>query len=373
LATERIKAFIQKYRTDGYSNASQGRTSVFYEKVSDEHTAENNDRSALKKTVRKGGVMHIAMHNEKSDICASKNRYSTQQNKKNIVKTIRACSANVGVKDVWGYTPLHHAVEHGDRAAIVFYLFNGADVNAQDLNGRTPLHVACYATEDRHNMINTLVAHGARVNTRDYRGITPLHIAAYNTKHVRASLHINACPNMHMLLALGANPNMQDATGDTPLHMTARCGAQNIFCVIRLLISYGADFRKMNFSENAPFHVAVEYGNDHAVRAFLAYCAERRPNGNGRTPFHTAIEKNAMKIAAMIAPYYDLNLPDCVGKTPLHLAAQNGSQEAMAFLMQRGATSCVHDHDGLTPYDMMKQNNGKKSAEDMIAYLFAHQ
>lgn len=52
----------------------------------------------------------------------------------------------------------------------------GADVNAANENGYTPLHIA--AKENHTNCLQALVNAGANVNARTKNGETPLHIAA---------------------------------------------------------------------------------------------------------------------------------------------------------------------------------------------------
>ena len=49
----------------------------------------------------------------------------------------------VKYKDFVKATPLHHAVRRRSKKVVLILLSSGADVNAEDENGFTPLHVAC--------------------------------------------------------------------------------------------------------------------------------------------------------------------------------------------------------------------------------------
>lgn len=49
------------------------------------------------------------------------------------------------------------------------------DINIKDQERCTPLHWACYCNS--HKIINFLISLGADVNARDINGETPLHIA----------------------------------------------------------------------------------------------------------------------------------------------------------------------------------------------------
>ena len=56
----------------------------------------------------------------------------------------------------------------------------GADVNAKNDDGGTPLHIA--ADWGRKEIVELLIAKGADVNMKDRKGRTPLDLANWETK-----------------------------------------------------------------------------------------------------------------------------------------------------------------------------------------------
>ena len=102
----------------------------------------------------------------------------------------------------------------------------GADVNAVDKNGRTPIRMA--ARYGNVAMVSVLIKAGADVNAADKNGRTPIRMATgYGYKVV-----------VSMLIKAGADVNAADRYGSTPLHLAAEKGHKK---VALLLVNAGAD------------------------------------------------------------------------------------------------------------------------------------
>jgi ankyrin repeat protein len=78
---------------------------------------------------------------------------------------------DVNSADKEGLTPLHHAVARNRLSAVAWLIENGADIHAQSDSG-TPLHAA--GTFYHGRIIQFLLATGADPQAKDKKGLTPL-------------------------------------------------------------------------------------------------------------------------------------------------------------------------------------------------------
>lgn len=101
-------------------------------------------------------------------------------------------------------TPLHEAAFHGAGEIAELLLDAGADVDALDGNGRTPLATAAFnRSEPTREMVRLLLGCGAGLEVKDSRGYTPMFWAAYYRNYYA----------MRVLLEAGADVNAVDAKG----------------------------------------------------------------------------------------------------------------------------------------------------------------
>ncbi len=148
----------------------------------------------------------------------------------NVLLQSGRCKINEPIRHCRGMTYLHQAVRYGTPAIVATLLAAGADVDAQDKDGRTALHIA--AESGRHDCALILIlAGGANVNKPDHEGKTPLHLAVIWGK----------LQAINVLLGAKANVDQPDENGWTPLHHAA---IRKNLQLISILVKAGADMNR---------------------------------------------------------------------------------------------------------------------------------
>ncbi|MDE0527533.1 MAG: ankyrin repeat domain-containing protein [Truepera sp.] len=155
-----------------------------------------------------------------------------------------ATGADVHVRDVDGYTPLHWAVIRVEAPAVIRVLIEaGAELEARTKgNGETPLHKAVKWGEP--DIIRVLLKAGANLEAQSSLGNTPLHLAA--REHGNPAV-------IKILVGAGALLEARNLDGYTPLHYAAR---SNTPAVIKALLDLDADVTAQNSDGKTPWGYA---------------------------------------------------------------------------------------------------------------------
>ena len=270
------------------------------------------------------------------------------------VEGVRAsleAGADVNAVDKYGNTPLHEvclgsAVDLVDLVEVLVEA--GADVTAANEAGFTPLHNA--AIMRGKEVVEVLLGAGADVNAVDMFGITPLHKASMSGK-VKV---------VQALIEAGANVHAANKVDSSPLHEASKSGKVE---VVQALIEAGANVHAADKEGNAPLHFASVHGAVEAVQALVQAGADVHAKDKyGNTPLHKVCLGSAVEVVGVVEVLVgagaDVNAVNESGFTPLHKASEYGEVEVLDVLLGAGADVNAADKDGNTPLHTLMAADG---------------
>lgn len=214
---------------------------------------------------------------------------------------------------------LVEAVKAQDRSAIRL-LVRRSDPRAAEPDGTTALHWAAY-WDDRDSVALLLQA-GADVNAQNDLGATPLWLAASEGRFAMVD----------QLLAAGAKPDLALTLGETPLMAAARAGSVES---IKRLVARGAD---VNRAEGARGQSALMWAvagrHAEAVRTLLEVGASVSARSLTRKMLVNTGKDGLTRLSEDFTDFYDEAQG---GFTPLLFAVREGDVECMRLLLDAGA------------------------------------
>lgn len=339
------------------------------------------------------------------------------------IKTVKHLVQNYNVKvnckDRWGSTPLRDAQRYS-RLSIIDYLKNhgavlnyheddnikfldscsknhlesvnsylksGLDINIQDYDGRTGLHIAIcngfkqlaqflinenidFNIKDRWG--NTAIDDGKRYKKYDLLEelFTNQHIE-FIEKNEGTTNNISTSNRELLLAAKEGNLTeikrlykkhvdlfSKDYDGRTALHIAATNGHLNI--ISYLLTKKNCNVNVQDNFNNTPLKDALE--NKHSqIAKILKENGGILTNSNIGCELCNLVANNKVsKLNEKILQGIDLNIPDYDGRTALHIACSVGNSKIVKLLIENGAKSNIKDKWGGTALDdAVKYNNNE--------------
>ena len=246
---------------------------------------------------------------------------------------------NMALIDATRWPPPPDSKQPGSKLDIIRFLLNaGADVNAKDNTGNTPLLYAAQ-TSRGGEMLRLFIENGADVNARNSKGKTVL----------MQAMQYQSTDIVELLLNKGAAIETQDHDGKTALmwllYYSLSSGTDNL----KLLLDRGADIHARDYFRMTPVMWAAN-----------ASLCDRR------------IEK----VNILLERGAKLNEINLAGKTPLILAVSRGDSGLVLRMLEMGADPNVLDKKNRSALsyaqELYKKHNHFISYEKMIEYLLQY-
>lgn len=274
-------------------------------------------------------------------------------------------------------TPLHIAAEHGPSEAIELLHRLGADVDALDDFGQTPLLISIY--KKKWEIAELLIKAGANVDADEREGYAPLFgaVAGGSDRIVQlllkakvdvdavdedgySPLHLAVSQNevniLQQLLKAGAKIDaVSEYRNQTPLHIAVRNKNRDI---VKILLEKGASTTLYNSLDFSPLQHSLYIGNLELVQDFVAHDkkasmkAVLEKGKDGNTPLHTLCqwtyqesdEETMLKMLdelLSVSPEVDINAKNGEQLTPLDLAVSRAGEyrNFVCTLVRKGALS----------------------------------
>ncbi|PBK87439.1 hypothetical protein ARMGADRAFT_1085464 [Armillaria gallica] len=199
--------------------------------------------------------------------------------------------ANPKICDVQGETALHCASRcHWVDKQTLQILVKHGDPNISNKNGETCLHVLMNNEMPDNDVLKMLLDGGANPNAQDAKGRTPLHLLVEKSRFFR-----NLVQTADILLSnCRLNINARDKEGMTPLHILARdkgplCNRRQFpkeaasigHDILEILLTYGADVRAQDLKKCTPYELIVKNDRIAPRTSYLVVAASK----GSREPF----------------------------------------------------------------------------------------
>ena len=273
-------------------------------------------------------------------------------------------------------TGLHIAARNSHLECCRELLDRGADVDANDGHGATPLmYAASYA------VFKLLLSRGASVHARNDAQWTPLHYCAYYKWSYPATLDLmnagadirarngdNQTPMMVAVRESNTAFVLAFRPGNTDLHTLSkevRVGVEDDIEI--LVLAGGADLEVKDDNLRTPLIIAVLHTNYAACDTLIKLGANvNAEDRDGDTPLHVSLRMNLTNFSARLVEGGATFRNESSRRVALLVFSGQGYERAACKLVEEGVTTEVCDKAGNTALHLAAKNRATQVVGKLI-------
>ncbi|XP_055558517.1 unconventional myosin-XVI isoform X1 [Falco cherrug] len=165
----------------------------------------------------------------------------------------RGVNVNHQDEDFW--TSMHVACACDNPDIVLLLLLAGANVLLQDVNGNIALDYAIEGTESSSILLMYLEENGVELNS---------------LRQMKIQRPMTMLTDVRQLISSGGTVNQKNDEGVTLLHVACANGYKN---VASLIVDHGADLNVVDNQYWTPLHLAAKYGQTSLVKLLLMHWA----------------------------------------------------------------------------------------------------
>lgn len=297
-------------------------------------------------------------------------QYAAKGGNIDLLKALEAKGANVSRTNKKGENALFMAAQgtrgkqHG-KALFTYLEALGLDPMLINTDGKNLFHVLAHRNENVE-VFQHYLDRGLDVNAQDVNGNTPVIAAARGNTLEVVKLLVNAVEDL----------NVQDEKGCSALAMAV---SRNQPEVVKLLLENGANVTVMDKSNNTLGYYLMQSYNSKSPEVFeskwellsKAGLSLESKQHNGNSLLHLAAKENNLDFLKRLKEFnIDINKKNDEGNTALHLAAMSTSDtEILHYMLRQGADVTIKTDFEETVYDLAKENELLQRDEAALEFL----
>ncbi len=236
---------------------------------------------------------------------------------------------------------LAHFVCIANKMCILEYLLeHNINWNVQDINGATPLHLACY---NNYTEIVKRIAPCCKVTTQNKDMLwTPIHIASLYG-------HVKILDILFVIETDSENLNdLVDKDGNNPLHLACKAISYSSYEIVERLFKHCSLTAQNKVKSRTPLHIACESGHLALINLLLKRLnsdANLLIDSNKNTILYVAVENtSSLEVVRAVVDVVQPVHKNSHGETPIHIACKNGDLDIVCLLVTKAAKPILTDN-----------------------------